>query len=63
MMAMLKAGVPPVQANLMSHCYQMAEKWWGVGMLSPTPPSGQETSPASNDSSIGQGKSWQKLFS
>ncbi len=36
MMAMLKAGVPPPHAaNLMSHCYQMAEKWWGVGLLSP----------------------------
>ena len=54
MMAMLKAGVPPPHAaNLMSHAYQMAEKWWGVGLLSP---GGQDNGQAPSDGSLGQGK-------
>jgi len=54
MMAMLKAGVPPPQAaNLMTHAYQMAEKWWGVGLLSP---GAQDNSLTSSESSLGAGK-------
>ena len=61
MMAMLRAGVPPPHAaNLMSHCYQMAEKWWGVGLLSPPPPPGSQDTSSSQQSSehspVSQGK-------
>jgi hypothetical protein len=60
MMAMLRAGVPPPHAaNLMSHCYQMAEKWWGVGLLSPPPPGSQDTSSSqqsSENSPVSHGK-------
>ena len=61
MLAMLKAGVPPPQAaNLMTHAYQMAEKWWGVGLLSP---GAQDNSQHSSESSIGAGKHlFQLLF-
>ncbi len=62
MMAMLRAGVPPPHAaNLMSHAYQIAEKWWGVGLLSPPPPPVSQESRSDSDS-ISQGKIFQIVW-